>query len=126
MTDRALHTTLILGALFVGLVAFAGLTWGLSVGCGILAGGIWNLANLWCLSHALTAWLAPQRARWQTIGWFLVKFPVLYLTAFGLLAFARCSAVGFGIGFVVVLTLAIITSIVSLQRTLQTASAHGR
>lgn len=114
------------GAVSVGLVALASLSWNLSVACGILAGGAWNLANLWCLAHALTAWLSPQRSLRQTLGWFIVKFPVLYLAVFGLLALARCSAVGFGIGFLIVLTVAIITSIISLQRTLQTTSAHGR
>lgn len=92
---------------------------------GLLAGGLWNLANLYCLTRLLTAWLGPPRPAghdgrpprlWRSagrgggrrstrrvVGWLLVKFIALYVLAFALLRLPGVSPVGFGVGFTVVL-----------------------
>ena len=77
--------------------------WDRSVALGMLVGGVWNLASLWCLSRLLQAWLGPQPSRRRAIGWVLLKFPLLYLALFGLLSHSMVSAVGFGAGFSLVL-----------------------
>ena len=81
---------------------------------GVLAGGLWNLANLYCLTRLLTAWLGPprpaghdgrggRRSTRRVVGWLLVKFIALYFLAFALLRLPGVSPVGFGVGFTVVL-----------------------
>lgn len=77
--------------------------WGPRVGFGVFAGGIWNLANFWCLTRLLSAWLGPQQSRRRVIGWLLVKCPLLYGAAFALLSHPAVSVIGFSIGFTVVL-----------------------
>ena len=70
---------------------------------GVLVGGLWNLANLYCLTRLLTAWLGPRRSTRRVVGWLLVKFIALYFLAFALLRLPGVSPVGFGVGFTVVL-----------------------
>ena len=88
---------------------------------GVLAGSLWNAANFWCFSHALGAWLDPQRARRHQIGWFVVKFPLLYAAAFSLLQMPWISPIGFGIGFTLVLAAAVLLVLKARQPQL-----HGR
>jgi len=90
----------------VGAAAGLAALWDLRLGLSVAAGGAWNLANLWCLMQLLDAWLGRASKR-RALGWVLVKFPVLYGLVFVLLAQPRVSVVGFGLGFTLVLFLAI-------------------
>ncbi|MBI4004324.1 MAG: hypothetical protein HY353_04815 [Candidatus Omnitrophica bacterium] len=92
---------------------------------GVLAGALWNAANLWCLSRAVGAWLNPQRTRRQQIGWFVVKFPLLYAAAFGLMQIPGVSLIGFGIGFTVVLGSAVFVALKALRQSQHSLPAHG-
>ena len=74
-----------------------------SVALGVAAGGVWNLASLWCLSRILEAWIGPTASTKRVVGWLLVKFFVLYLAIYFLISRAVVSLVGFSIGFTVVL-----------------------
>jgi hypothetical protein len=74
---------------------------------GVLVGGLWNLANLYCLTRLLTAWLGPQRSTRRVVGWLVVKFVALYLLAFALLRLPGVSPAGFGAGFTIVLIAAV-------------------
>ena len=85
----------------------AQLIWGSASAAGVLAGGLWNLASLWCLSQLLAAWLGPQPSRRRAILWLSVKFPLLYLAAFALLRQPGLSLIGFGVGFSLVLVIAV-------------------
>jgi len=97
----------------------------LPLAAGVLAGGLWNAANLWCLSQALGSWLAPGQTRRRQIGWFVVKFPLLYAVAFGLLQIPGFSLIGFGIGFTIVLGSAVLLALKGSQPQRALAS-HGR
>jgi len=78
-----------------------------SVLLGVLAGGAWNLASLWCLTQLVRAWLGPQPSRRRAIVWLAVKFPLLYAAIFLIFHRGMVSIVGFSIGFSVVLMVAI-------------------
>jgi len=123
------------------LAAAVASIWGGHLGLGLLAGGTWGLASLWCLVHLLDAWLGPKPSRrsfdsppknyggslrtssaswWRgrtprAIGWLLVKFPLLYLALFLLLYSSRVSVAGFGVGFTLVLAVAL-GGLVALSR----------
>ena len=95
-------------AAFTALVAGCLAPWKPAVAVGALAGGAWNLASLWCFNRLLQVWLAPIPSRRRVALWVCVKFPLLYLLA-GLLLYRRAvSLLGFGIGFTVVLAIALI------------------
>ena len=92
------------------LIAHVG--WGPAAATGVLAGGGWNLASLWCLAQLLAAWLGPQPtepapSRRRAIVWLSVKFPLLYLAAFALLRQPGLSLIGFSVGFSLVLVIAV-------------------
>ena len=97
----------------------------LPLAAGVLAGGLWNAANLWCLSRAVGAWLDSRRTRRQQIGWFVVKFPLLYAVAFGLLQMPWISLIGFGIGFTIVLGVAVLLALKARQPQ-SSLPVHGR
>ena len=80
--------------------------WDARVALGIAAGGLWNMASLWCLMQLLDAWLGARPSRRRAILWLLVKFPLLYLVIVMALRWPSISLVGFGIGFTLVLALA--------------------
>ena len=77
--------------------------WDRAFALGVVTGGAWNLAGLWCLARLLAAWLGPTPSRRRAIGWVLLKFPLLYLVLFSVLSHAMVSAMGFGAGFSLVL-----------------------
>ncbi len=106
MSDRMLRE--LWGMIVAGVVLCSALAaaWNRSVATSVLVGGMWNVASLWCLAHLLRAWLGPQPSQRRTIGWLLVKFPLLYVAVIALLRSPAMSAVGFGIGFTVVLLIA--------------------
>lgn len=103
MTERTLRHVAGLAAVVVGLAGAVAGVWGLRPALSVAAGGAWNLASLWCLGQLLQAWLGPQPSRRRVIGWLLVKFPLLYLLAFGVIRSPLIAPEGFGAGFTVVL-----------------------
>ena len=92
---------------------------------GVIVGAAWNLINLWCLSSALTIWLDVAPSRRRAIAWFVVKYPLLYLAAFGALSHPAVSPVGFAIGFSVVLLAALIVKARPPHPAEPMESAHG-
>ena len=92
---------LLIGA---GVLSF----WSRQAALGVLAGGGWNAASLWSLRRMLGAWLGPRPSWRRALGWLFVKFPCLYLLAFALLRLPTISAMGFGVGFTIVLLLGIV------------------
>lgn len=107
-------TPLFIQPMLVALVAVLGAAgvatwWGARLALGVLAGGLWNGASLWCLANLLQAWLGPSPSQRKVIGWLLVKFPLLYVLAFGALKLPPVSLIGFGIGFTVTLVAVMVT-----------------
>jgi hypothetical protein len=125
MDERTLRRVWLGTAAVVALCAVASLGWSVRGAAGVLAGGIWNLASLWCLVHLLNAWLGPHPSRRRAIAWLVLKFPLLYLLAAGVLLHQRVSVVGFGLGFTVVLL--VIVGWFALQaRRMTVLRPHGR
>lgn len=121
MPNRLTGRQLLAAALCITGLAGIATVWQTRFAAGLLAGGFWNLASLWCLTQLLDAWLGPRASRRRAVGWLIVKFPLLYLAVFLLLSAPTLSVVGFGVGFTVVLALAI-SSMAWHSRRL----AHGR
>lgn len=93
---------IVAGILFVGtIIAASG--WGLRVAWGVGLGGLWNLANIWCLAQLVNAWLGSQTSRRRVLQWLFVKCALLYILVVGLLQHPDISLIGFGVGFTVVL-----------------------
>ena len=69
----------------------------------LLAGGLWNLCSLLCLTQLLHAWIGPRASTRRAIAWLLVKFPLLYAAIFLLIQRSIVSIGWFGAGFTVVL-----------------------
>ena len=125
MNERALRRVWLWTAAVIAFCAAASLTWSAKGAVGVLAGGVWNLASLWCLVHLLNAWLCPTPSRRRAIMWLALKFPLLYLLAVGVLLNQRVSVLGFGLGFTIVLL--IIVSWFALQaRQITLLRPHGR
>jgi hypothetical protein len=115
-----------LGAGLIGLVGLLAVLLGaFTLALGIVCGGFWHLASLWCLVHLLDAWLGPQPSRRHVIGWLLAKFPLLYVFVFVALRQPSISLIGFGIGFTVILVAAVGALAFSAQR-MTMVRAHGR
>ena len=91
---------------------------------GIAAGGAWNLANLWCFSRLLAAWLGTHSRR-RAIGWLAVKLAVVYPSAVVVLSAAPHLAVGFGIGFGLVLIM-VTGGLARASRRPAALPTHGR
>lgn len=91
---------------------------------GLLVGGVWNAANLWCLTRLLLAWLGPRPSVPRALLWVGIKFPLLYLAAFALLRLPVVSLLGFALGFTLVLALAI--GWVAVHHGLLPRSVYGR
>ena len=126
MTERLLRRVWLVAASVLALAAAtAAWAWGAKAAAGVLAGGAWNLASLWCLARLLNAWLGPHPSRRRVIGWLLVKFPLLYLLVFLLLRRPAVSLVGFGVGFTVVLAVVVGGMAVPATR-MAAARSHDR
>ena len=116
MSESSQHRSFLLGGAVVLTVAVLSLAWRPDVSWGLSAGGAWGLANLWCLSHAMRSWLTPERSgRAAQVGWFLLKFPLLYGAALWLLTRPGFSVVGFGAGFSFVLLGAVAGTLAGLS-----------
>ncbi len=76
---------------------------GANAALSIGAGGLWNLASLFCLARMLRAWLSPSPSTRRVLAWLLVKFPCLYAAVILLFKSGAISLISFGIGFTVVL-----------------------
>jgi len=95
-------------ALAVAAVAVAGVSyWDARTGLGVAAGVAWNLASFWCLARLLQAWLGPRPSTRRAVAWLLLKFPLLYGAAVLLLRSPSLSILGFGVGFTLILLLAV-------------------
>jgi len=103
----------------------AAIVGGVPAAVGVFAGGLWNLANLWCLMHLFSAWLRPQPSARRVLSWAAVKFPLLYLFAFALFRHLSVSLVGFSIGFTVVLISAVAVLAAQARSAIRPV-AHGR
>jgi len=126
MTDQTLRGIFLTGIGATAVAALGGALFGIEVALSILAGGLWNVANVWCLARALGVWLNPHPApRRQQIGWFIVKFPLLYAAVFGLVQCPGISLVGFGIGFLVVIIAAVFITLKSIKPVNSSVSSHG-
>ena len=107
MNDTVWKQLWSLGAVVLAAAVLVATLWGGRMALGVLAGGAWNLVNLWCLTRLLSSWLGPRRSTKRGIMWLAVKFPLLYLLAFSLLQHPAVSIVGFSVGFSVVLMTAV-------------------
>lgn len=107
------------------IAALPGWVWGPRVVGSILAGGLWNLASLWCLSRLLGAWLRPDPRRSRVLGWLVLKGALLALLIGAVLRAPWLSFIGFGIGFTVMLII-IVASFALHPRRLVTGQSHGR
>ena len=125
MNDRALNRLCLIGAaVTTAAAAIANLMGAVGPSLGILAGGLWNLLSLWCLVRLLNAWVGPQRSTRRALGWLLVKFPLLYALLFVAFRHQAISLVGFGIGFTLVLCVALAILGLSAQQMIR-VRAHG-
>ena len=126
MNNRALGRLCLIGAAATAAAAvLASLTGERRIAFGILVGGTWNLLSLWCLVHLLNAWLGPKRSSRRAIGWLLLKFPLLYALIVVAFGHRAISLLGFGIGFTVVLVVALGVLGVSARQAIG-VRAHGR
>ena len=91
---------------------------------GLLAGGVWNLANFWCLSRLLSVWVTPRASRRRALGWLLVKFPLLYGLLVLLVQMPSVSLVGFSLGFTAILAVAVGRCALPITRVM--VQPHGR
>ena len=108
MSDRALNRLCVIGAAATSAAALiANLAGASAPALGILVGGLWNLLSLWCLARLLKTWLGPQHSSRRALGWLLVKFPLLYALLFVAFRHQAVSLLGFGIGFTLVLAVAL-------------------
>ncbi len=111
----------------VSVLSAAGVAtwWDARLALGVLAGGLWNAASLWCLAGLLKAWMGPAPSQRRAIAWLLVKFPLLYAVAFAALRLPPVSLIGFGIGFTVTLA-AVVVSLWRLAPRMHMGRMDGR
>lgn len=101
-------------------VASAVCAWrlGVQAALGVAAGGIWNLASLWCLTRMLHAWIGPNASQKRAVFWVLIKFPLLYSAIFILFHKRLVPLAAFSVGFSIVLLIAMAVFVSSLRRPL--------
>ena len=125
MNERALLKVWGVAASTLVIAATPAWLWGPRAVIGVLVGGVWNLASLWCLVHLLTAWLGPHPSRRRAIGWLLLKVALLALLVFGMLRRPGLSIAGFCVGLSVVLVVVVGHFALHAQRIVVDRS-HGR
>lgn len=94
---RAARLTLLISLILIPLSAYV-----ISVrfALGLLAGTVWSLANLWTVKALVARTVGSRRTpRWQRVGLFAVKFPLLYGLGGWLVLSSWSSPVGFLVGF---------------------------
>lgn len=125
MSEHSFRPVWRIAALLLAIGVAVSAAWGPRIAFGVAVGGVWNLASLWCLIRLVNAWLGTSPSRTRVVGWLLVKFPLLYLVAFAALWTRMIPAVGFGIGFSVVLLVTVLGVALRTNRFLL-ARPHGR
>lgn len=126
MSDRTLIRAWLFAAVLLLLGAGIAGAWRGRLALGVLSGGLWNLASLWCLLRLLRAWLGRSSSRpWQVAGWLLMKFPLLYLLVFSMWRAPAIALIGFGVGFTIVLT-AVVGALACETRPLMAGRSHVR
>ncbi len=88
---------------------------------GVVIGGVWNLASLWCLMQMLHAWIGPRPSQRRAIAWLLVKFPLLYAGIFLIFQTKVIPFGAFSVGFTLVLFVAIAAFMMGLRQTMTAA-----
>ena len=126
MTDAtALGALWMRAALGLVIAALPGWWWGPRMVGSILAGGLWNLASLWCLTRLLGAWLRPDPSRSRVGGWLALKGALLALLVGVVLRAPWLSFIGFGIGFTIMLII-VMASFALRSRRVIAGQSHGR
>lgn len=128
MPDRAVLRKLwVIAASALVIAALPAWVWGPRAVGSVLAGGLWNLASLWCLTRLLGAWLPrPTSGRRRVVlGWLALKGALLALLIGVILRAPWLSFIGFGIGFTIVL-IVIVASFALHARQLVAGQPHGR
>lgn len=131
MQKAFIRAVWVYGGAIATIAAGVGLFWGTTPALAIAAGGLWNLLNITCLIRFLLV-LTEQEpgskrskpASLRLALWFLVKFPLLYGAAFLLLWKLNISALGFAVGFSVVLLIAVFAGWMQASQS-QGVAAHG-
>lgn len=123
MSERSFRRAAATAALALALAGTAALG-APRLALGLLVGGLWHLASLGCLAQVLAAWLGPHPSRRRAVLWLLPKI-ALYGGAFWLIQLPALSALGFGLGFTLVLMTVLAVFAVSAQR-LSGKAASGR
>lgn len=122
MTERTVLHAWRLAAAILAASALPLLLWQPRLAASLLVGGAWNLASLWCLIRVLSAWIGPSASRRRAIAWLVVKLGGLYPLAWLMLRHPAMSALGFGLGFSLVLLVILAYVVWAAQRTI----SHGR
>ena len=105
--------------MLAAVIAAAG--FGARAAAGVIIGGAWNLASLWCLMQMLQAWVGPKPSQRRAIIWLLVKFPLLYAGIFLIFQTKAVPFGAFGIGFTLVLLVAMAAFMMGLRQTMTAA-----
>ena len=121
----ALRKPWVIAASGLVIAALPGWMWGPRVVGSILAGGLWNLASLWCLTRLLGAWLRPEPSRNRLLGWLALKGAWLALLIGAVLRAPWLSFIGFGIGFTIMLII-VIAFFALHSRRFVAGQSHGR
>ena len=126
MSDRTLVRAWRLAAIALLFSAVGAWAWHGRLALGILAGGLWNLASLWCLVRLLGAWLGQSPSRqWPVGGWLLLKGVLLCLLVGSMRHAQTLGLIGFGVGFTIVLA-AVVGALACETRPLMAGRSHGR
>lgn len=125
MTERVLLNVWGVAAAAVVMAAVPAWAWGPRVVLGVLVGGAWNLASLWCLVRLLMGWLGPHHDTRRAIGWLLLKCGLLALLVFGILRRPAISVVGLCIGVTVALVV-VVGNLAWRAKRLVIGQSHGR
>ncbi len=111
------------GAGLILAVVIAAPLFGARTAAGIIVGGAWNLASLWCLTRMLQAWIGPQPSQRRAIIWLLMKFPLLYAAIFFIFQTKIVSFSSFSVGFTLVLLITLACFMVGLRKDMKAAKS---
>lgn len=114
--NRVIKNSLVLAVICTVVAWFYG---ELSSGLGILAGAVWGSINLFFLTHLIQNCIVETPKHLFKIGMLLgIKFPLLYLTGYFLLAFDYFPIMALLWGFSITITVIFLNSVrqMSFQR----------